>query len=57
MGKKSIRSSNVTKKFITITAVGLSDKENKKLEEKNRAIIRLLNHCSEEKITYQLIFV
>lgn len=56
MPKKSIRSSNMPEKLVTITAFGLTDDEKEELEKRNRATIRALNHRSEEKIEYQVVF-
>ena len=56
MEKKCIRSSDMPEKLITVTAFGLSDEEKKTLEERNRATIHALNHRSEEKIKYQVVF-
>ena len=56
MPKKSIRSSDMPEKLITVTAYGLTDDEKEELEQRNRATIRALNHRSEGKIKYQVVF-
>lgn len=56
MEKKCIRSSDMPEKLITVTAFGLTDDEKEELTQRNRATIRALNHRSEGKIKYQVVF-